>query len=140
MKSLVTFFLPNYWEVAVVCCWLVRGKARVRAPSQALKRNMKKNYISSTIYSRQISGQNSETRKLLPWKFSQPICRSEPTLNCRFRHLCIKLTHTTYLRSERKKIKKEKKERKERKKIKKEKKERKERKKRKKEKKDCNPN
>ena len=31
----------------------------------------------------------------LPWKISQKICRSESTLNCRSRHLCIKLTHTT---------------------------------------------
>ena len=31
----------------------------------------------------------------LPRKVSQKICRSESTLNCRSRHLCIKLTHTT---------------------------------------------
>ena len=48
------------------------------------------------VSSQQISGKNSESKlKKLPWKVSQKICRSESTLNCRSRPLCIKLTHTT---------------------------------------------
>ena len=58
----------------------------------------------------------NKIRKVFPWRFplsrflaktlrvnknchevSQNIYRSESTLNCRFRHLCIKITHTTYV-------------------------------------------
>ena len=36
-----------------------------------------------------------QARHQLPWKVSQNICRSASSLNCRSRHLCIRLTHTT---------------------------------------------
>ena len=71
-------------------CWLIRWKARVRAPGQTSKQNTKS--ISSTISSQQISGKNSESKIKLPWKVSQKICHSESTLNSRSLHLCIKLT------------------------------------------------
>ena len=50
-------------EVAVVYqveCWLIRRKARVRAPGQTSKRNTKS--ISAAISSKQISGKNSESK------------------------------------------------------------------------------
>ena len=57
----------------VVQCWLIRRKARVRAPGQASKQNTEN--ISLVISSKQISGKNSK-KKL------KKICRSESTLNC----------------------------------------------------------
>ena len=64
--------------------WLIRRKARGPGPGQISKQNAKN--IFSAIYSQQISGINSESKIKL---------RSESTLNCRSRHLCLKLTHTT---------------------------------------------
>ena len=49
--------------------WLIRCKARVCMPGQASKRNLKKIYISATIFSQQISAENSEGRKPALKKF-----------------------------------------------------------------------
>ena len=71
-----------------------RRKAMVRVPGQTSKRNTKS--ISTSISSQQISGKNSESKIKLLWKVShkKKICRSESTLNCRSRHLCITInTH-----------------------------------------------
>ena len=53
--------------------------------------------ISSAIFSQLISGKNSESKYNCHDKFLRKteICRSKSNLNCRSRHLCIKLTHTT---------------------------------------------
>ena len=56
-------------DVAVVqqvVCWLIRRKARVRAPGQASKQNTK--CISSAISSHQISGKNSESKQKIAMK------------------------------------------------------------------------
>ena len=60
------------------------------------KRNMKEN-ISSAISSQQTSGKNSESEYTCHEKVSQKICRSEPILNSRSRHLRIKVKHTIWM-------------------------------------------
>ena len=78
--------------VQQVVCWLIRRKARVRVSGQISKRNAKS--ISSAISSPQISGKNFESKLNCHDKVFQKICRSELTLNCRSRHLFIKIdTH-----------------------------------------------
>ena len=68
----------------------IRFKPQVRHQNE----NVKKNIFSVTSF-QQISGKNSESKTELEMKSISKICCSESTLNCRSRHLCIKLTHTT---------------------------------------------
>ena len=83
-------------EVAVVwqvVCWLIRRKARVRVTDQTSKQNTKS--ISSALSSlSRLLVKTLSLNKIAMKSFSK-ICHSASTLNCRSRHLCIKLTHTT---------------------------------------------
>ena len=62
--------------------------------SDICKKTLTWTNISSATSSQQISGKTLRVNKTAMKSFST-ICRSETTLNCRSRHSCIKITHTT---------------------------------------------
>ena len=73
------------------CVGFISHKVRVRIPGQASKKTSLRRFLLSRFLAKSLRVNN------LPWKSFSKICRSESTLNCRSRHLCIKLMHTTWV-------------------------------------------